>query len=106
LGWPADTRRRRDEPDAFTAWLSDPNAAPHGGESVADLVLRVGSWVAECRRASAATIDVTQSAVIRAAIISAIEATGATFWHLDVGPLAQAWLRTDGRCWTLRELRQ
>jgi broad specificity phosphatase PhoE len=48
---------------------------------------------------------VTHPAVIRAAIVHAIEATPATFWHLDIGPLSQAWLRSNGARWALRSLR-
>ncbi len=94
----------RDEPEAFLTWMTDPNSAPHGGEAVADLLLRVGSWVDGCGQQPGTTIAVTHSAVIRAAIVGAIEATAATFWHLDVGPLSQTWLRSNGTRWTLRSL--
>ena len=35
------------EPEAFAAWLGDPAAAPHGGESLAALIERAGGWLAE-----------------------------------------------------------
>ncbi|MFI7705775.1 histidine phosphatase family protein [Nonomuraea sp. NPDC049480] len=35
----------REEPDALARWLADPHAAPHGGESLADLAARVASWL-------------------------------------------------------------
>ncbi|MGA6173742.1 histidine phosphatase family protein [Streptomyces sp. NPDC012600] len=33
------------EPSAVAAWLGDPSAAPHGGESLRELVERVGRWL-------------------------------------------------------------
>ena len=34
------------EPDAASAWLRDPAAAPHGGETIAAVIHRVGQWLA------------------------------------------------------------
>ena len=36
-----------DEPDAANSWLHDPAAAPHGGESILDLMGRVATWLAD-----------------------------------------------------------
>jgi broad specificity phosphatase PhoE len=38
-----DVARR--EPEAFAAWLGDAAAAPHGGESLAALIERTGTWL-------------------------------------------------------------
>ncbi|GAA4950911.1 hypothetical protein GCM10023334_065640 [Nonomuraea thailandensis] len=34
-----------EEPEALARWLSDPHAAPHGGESLAALTYRVAAWL-------------------------------------------------------------
>lgn len=34
------------EPDGVSAWLTDPSAAPHGGESLLELCARAGRWLA------------------------------------------------------------
>lgn len=94
-----------DWPAGFQAWMTDPGSAAHGGESLMDLLRRVGPWVAEGLRAPGRTVVVTHAAVIRAAVVCAIEANPATFWHLDVGPLSETWLRSDGRRWMLRSMR-
>jgi broad specificity phosphatase PhoE len=94
----------RDEPDGFSVWRTDPNSRPHGGEALSDVFDRVGAWVDARRQAPGRTIAVTHSAVIRAAVIRAVDGTASTFWHLDVGPLSETWLRSDGRRWTLRSL--
>ena len=33
------------EPEAVDAWLADPRAAPHGGESLLAFITRVGGWL-------------------------------------------------------------
>ncbi|MDQ1377621.1 MAG: hypothetical protein QOF81_139 [Acidimicrobiaceae bacterium] len=95
----------REEPGAFSSWMTDAASSSHGGESLAELLGRVATWVDSCRLLEGATVAVTHPAVIRAAIVHAIEATPATFWHLDIGPLSQAWLRSNGARWALRSLR-
>ncbi|MDQ1393173.1 MAG: hypothetical protein QOF30_2150 [Acidimicrobiaceae bacterium] len=95
----------RDEPDAFSSWMSEADSRPHGGESLVDLLRRVGEWVDSCCTLHGTTVAVTHPAVVRAAIVHAIEAAPAAFWHLDLGPLSRTWLRGNGSRWTLRSLR-
>jgi broad specificity phosphatase PhoE len=90
------------EPDAVAAWLGDPAAAPHGGESVLDLLARVASWL-EVRAADRGHgIAVTHAAVIRAAILSVLGAPPPSFWQIDIEPLSLTELRRGPRHWTLR----
>lgn len=91
------------EPDNMMAWLTDPAAAPHGGESVKDLVARVGRWLDEQREAGH-TLAITHPAVIRAAVVYALDAPLQLFWRIDVSPLSLTDLRFTGRVWTLRLL--
>ncbi|MHB8466637.1 MAG: histidine phosphatase family protein, partial [Acidimicrobiales bacterium] len=79
-------------------------AAPHGGEAMASMLVRIGGWVDECRGCAGMTVAVTHPSVIRAAITYAIDAGPAAFWHLDVGPLSVTRLRSDGSRWMLRGL--
>jgi broad specificity phosphatase PhoE len=85
----------RQEPDGFAAWLADPLAAPHGGESFAALVDRTGAWLAACLSRQGAVLAITHAAVVRAAIICALGAPASAFWRIDVAPLALA--RLSGR---------
>jgi broad specificity phosphatase PhoE len=82
-------------------WLSDPSAAPHGGESLERLVGRIGRWIDE-QRAIKHTIAVTHPAVIRAAIVYALQIPVHTFWRIDVAPLTMTDLRFNNNVWTLR----
>jgi broad specificity phosphatase PhoE len=89
------------EPDGFAAWLGDPAATPHGGESLAALILRVGVWLAESLARDGATLAVTHASVVRAAIVNALGASSSAFWRIDVPPLSLARLSgCDGR-WNL-----
>jgi broad specificity phosphatase PhoE len=89
------------EPEAVAAWLTDPAAAPHGGESIATLIVRVSSWLDAQRIMPGTAIAVTHASVIRAAIVSAIEAEPRSFWRIDVAPLSLARLSCSHGRWTL-----
>ena len=94
-----DVARR--EPDAFAAWLGDPAAAPHGGESIAALFERTSAWLAQFLARDGATLAVTHASVVRAAIVNALGASPQSFWRIDVAPLSLARLSgRDGR-WNL-----
>lgn len=90
---------QRDEPDALQAWLEDPHAAPHGGESVAQLHERVAAWLVSLQAMPGHVVAVTHPFVIRAALMQVVQ--GEAFHSLDVEPLAAVDLRFTGR-WRLR----
>ncbi|MFJ8161799.1 histidine phosphatase family protein [Streptomyces sp. NPDC096136] len=74
-----------EDPEAVHRWLTDPEfAPPGGGESVAALITRTGDHLAglEPGRHHA----VVAQAVVRAAVVSALELPAAVFWRLDVRP--------------------
>lgn len=92
------------DPDAVTAWMTDPAAAPHGGESLADVVARVGAWL-DSRAApdgpEGRMLAVTHGGVVKAALVHALGAPLDAFWRLDVAPLGVTELHAhDGR-WTV-----
>lgn len=92
------------EPRKLVSWMKNPATAPHGGESIPELLARVAAWIVERGRDQGHTVAVTHSAVIRAAVIQVIEATLPSFWRIDVLPLSQTELRTNGRRWVLRAM--
>ena len=92
------------EPEALKAWLNDPAATPHGGESVAFLIERTGAWLSRELTRRGATLAVTHPSIIRAALVSALGANPASFWRIDVAPLSVVRLSgRDGR-WNLVSL--
>ncbi|MFF4569666.1 histidine phosphatase family protein [Streptomyces sp. NPDC001410] len=90
------------EPDGFTSWLTDPDAAPHGGESVRRLCRRTADWLSTVAPDSGHTVAITEAAVIRAALIHALAAPARAFWHLAVPPLSAVSLTRQGGCWDIR----
>jgi broad specificity phosphatase PhoE len=92
------------EPDAFAAWLSDPAAAPHDGESLAALIERAGAWLAQSSARDGAMLAITHASVIRAAIVCALGANSSAFWQIDVAPLSLAKLSAREGRWNLVSL--
>lgn len=89
------------DPEAVARWLSDPNAAPHGGETLAAVVARVGQWLDACSGGHDLTIAITHAEVVRAAVMHALSAPLHAFWQIDISPLSMTELHAhDGR-WTL-----
>ncbi|MFE5868695.1 histidine phosphatase family protein [Streptomyces roseifaciens] len=88
------------EPQALAAWLTDPDAAPHGGESVRDAVARVGAWLDGLE--DGRVLAVTAPAVVRAALVHALALPPQAFWRLDVLPLSVTELSGRGGRWNLR----
>jgi broad specificity phosphatase PhoE len=89
------------EPDAFAAWLGDPSAAPHGGESFAVLIERVSAWLTQSLAREGATLAVTHAPVVRAAIVNALGAGPSAFARIDVAPLSLARLSGHAGRWNL-----
>ena len=89
------------EPDEFAAWLGDPGSAPHGGESLADLIERLGAWLTQSLARESATLAVTHAAVVRAAIVKALGADSSAFARIDVAPLSLARLSGHAGRWNL-----
>jgi broad specificity phosphatase PhoE len=92
------------EPDAIAEWLREPACAPHGGESIVDLIARVAQWLDLRRAAPERVVAITHAAVIRAAIVHAIEAPPQSFWRIDVAPLSLTRLSAANGRWTLASI--
>ncbi|WP_177327346.1 histidine phosphatase family protein [Pseudomonas sp. H1h] len=87
------------EAEALQAWISDPQAAPHGGESVMQLGERVAAWLTSLQGAPGHVVAITHPFVVRAALMQVVQ--GAAFNAIDVEPLSVVQLRFNG-IWRLR----
>lgn len=91
------------EPDAVAAWIGDPSAAPHGGESLRALVERVGGWLDGVLGAEeGGVLAVAEPAVVRAAVVHALDLPVEAFWRLDVAPLVLTELSGRSGRWNVR----
>jgi broad specificity phosphatase PhoE len=92
-------------PAEVTIWLTDPGRAPHGGESIVELVARVGRWLDSLTSERSGVVAVTHPAVVRAAVLVALDAPPKSFWRIDVAPLSRTVMHFRGNAWTLRSNR-
>ncbi len=83
-------------------WISDPAAAPHGGESVTHLLTRIANWLDKIGNSDGRIIAVTHASVIRAAAIVALDANPKSFWLIDIAPLSFSRFQARGGRWTLQ----
>ncbi|MEX0172664.1 histidine phosphatase family protein [Streptomyces sp. LMG1-1-1.1] len=90
------------EEPAVAAWLSDPSAAPHGGESLRDLRHRVAAWLDALGTTSGPVTVVAEPDVLRAAVLHALAAPDSTSWRLDVRPLSAVHLTGRAGRWNVR----
>lgn len=89
------------DPDGTRAWMTDPAACPHGGESLAVFAARVGGWLDAQAARDGAAVAITHGGVVKACIVKALGAPLMSFWRVDAAPLAITELHAhDGR-WTL-----
>jgi broad specificity phosphatase PhoE len=92
------------EPQAMAEWIGNPDATPHGGESMAALIARVSSWLDAQSAAAGTVVAVTHASVMRAAIVCALKAPPRSFWHVDIAPLSLVRLSGHGGRWTLASI--
>jgi broad specificity phosphatase PhoE len=117
-----------EEGEAVRGWLTDPAAAPHGGESLLQLRGRVGVWLdgltgltgparpdvpldapgtdpangAGGPRGARRVVAVAEAAAVRAAVVHALDLPTEAFWRLDVPPLTGTELTGRAGRWNLR----
>jgi broad specificity phosphatase PhoE len=91
-----------EEPEALSLWMSDPQAAPHGGESLAALRDRVAGWLSAQSALGGHVIAISHAPVIRAAVVHVLVAPLSSFWLSDIEPFGALRMTNDGRRWSLR----
>lgn len=90
------------DPAGLAAWMTDPDAAPHGGESLAALIQRVSAWLGLRATEGGRLLAVTHAAVMRAAVVAVLDAPPSAFWCIDVEPFGVIELTSNGARWALR----
>ena len=83
-------------------WLADPVRAPHGGESIVNLIDRVARWLECLTDDTSPSVAVTHPAVIRAAILLALDAPPESLWRIDSAPVGRTVMHFREDRWTLR----
>jgi broad specificity phosphatase PhoE len=84
--------------------MTDPDASPPGGESLADLAARLDPVLALRLTQAGTLLAVTHPAVIRLAAVLVLGAPLPASRKIDIQPLSLTDLRSDGKRWHLRSL--
>jgi broad specificity phosphatase PhoE len=92
------------DPEGARAWMLDPDAAPHRGETLSAFIARVAGWLDDQRQRSGSATVITHGGVVKAAVLHALGAPRQAFWRIEAAPLSVTELRAyDGR-WTVTRL--
>jgi broad specificity phosphatase PhoE len=87
-----------EDPVAAGAWMADPDACPHGGESLRVFAARVAGWLDGQAGLDGRAVAITHGGVVKAALVHALGAPLDAFWRIDAAPLAITELHAhDGR---------
>ncbi len=92
------------DPTGLDAWLRDPYAAPHGGESLAELITRVGQVLDDHQWPDGRTVAVVTSLVARALLVHALGAAPEVIFRIDIGPLGRGLISRSDHAWRLQQL--
>lgn len=85
----------------LTSWRSDPSYDGHGGESLTALLKRASALLGDWHTRTGRLAAVTHGAVIKAAVVHALQAPAEALWHLDVAPSSLTELHTTPSGWRL-----
>ncbi len=92
----------RDAPAELEAWYADPDTAPHGGETLDQLAVRLTGALERLRHRPGVTAVFTHGGPIKLAIVQALQAPTTAMWRVEVAPCSITELHPhpDGG-WTL-----
>jgi len=86
------------------SWILDPDAAPHGGETLRAFAGRVGRWLDAQSGREGVTAAITHGGVVKAAVVHALRAPLQAFWQIDAAPLSVTELHATNGRWTVTRL--
>lgn len=92
------------DPSGLDAWLHDPCAAPHGGESLAELISRVGAVVDDHHWPDGRSVAVVTPLAARALLVHALGAAPEVIFRIDIAPLGRASISRSQQTWRLTSL--
>jgi broad specificity phosphatase PhoE len=95
-----------DSPEGVAAWLTDPSAAPHGGEPLVELISRVGGALDGRAWPDGRSVLVVSPLVVRAALVHLLRAPSSLIFGFDVGPLTSVTVSGHGGRWVLQSMLQ
>ncbi len=92
------------DPAGLSAWMGDPDAAPHDGESLTALSRRVGRTLDEEAWPAAGAVVVVTPLVARAALAHTLGAPASAMLRAEVAPLGHVTISRNAGTWRLLSL--
>jgi broad specificity phosphatase PhoE len=93
-----------EEAGVLDTWLHDPHATPHGGESLAELINRVGRVLDDHPWPDGRSVVVVSPLVARAAAVHALGAPPEVIFHIDLAPLGRVLISRSDHIWRMNGL--
>lgn len=90
----------RDLPDELGAWIADPSASPHRGESFEAATRRVGTWL-NALPPGRDIVAITHPAIVRAAVAHVLRMDPDAATRIDIAPLSCTTFVASPHGWTL-----
>ncbi len=92
------------DPAGLQRWIADPTARPHGGESLAEHLARIGALLDSSSWPEQGAVVVSSPFTVRAACVHALDAGARSLSHLDVAPSASATISRHAGTWRMQRL--
>jgi broad specificity phosphatase PhoE len=89
---------------ALAAWWTDPDSAPHGGETLAQVRARAAAVMARAAVAGGTTVAFTHGGLVKAALLEVLGLPASGLWRLDAAPASVTELRRSDSGWRLTRL--
>ena len=93
-----------EDPEGLSRWMTDASSAPHGGESVAQLVARVGRFCDAREWPPGRNLAVVTPLVARALAVHALAVAPEAIFRVDLAPLGRVTVSRQGSIWRLQGL--
>jgi broad specificity phosphatase PhoE len=94
-----------EDPMAVQRWMTDPDARPHGGETLAEFSDRVAGWLESASvDTGGCVVAVTHGGVVRAATARVLGAPPWAMWQIDVEPLTITELHSQDGAWLVKRV--
>lgn len=91
------------DPEAFTAWMSDPTQPVPGGEGYAPMLARLTPWLATQTHREEQVVAVASPSVIRGIMALSLDMPLAVALRIDIAPLS-AVILSYNRLWRLQAI--
>ena len=92
------------DPVGLRSWLEDPDATPHGGESLTRVRHRARRFLEERKRAAGTCVGIAPGGFTKAALLEVLQLPSFALWQLDLAPCSVTELHPGPASWRIVRL--